>query len=98
MESAKKLILYRDFKQGRVFEDFAWIMEQCGELCRKGTQEPQCGNPHGEGCPAENISGSREELQSRCNSCLHSLIELSASHGFEGNLWQSYLAFLLVNH
>lgn len=98
MESAKKLILYRDFKQGRIFEDFAWIMEQCGELCRKGTQEPQCGNPHGEGCPAENISRSREELQSRCYSCLHSLIELSASHGFEGNLWQSYLAFLLVNH
>lgn len=39
-----------------------------------------------------------EELQKLCYEVFHELIELSASHGFEGNLWQNYLTFLLVNH
>ncbi|MEG0962558.1 MAG: ATP-binding protein [Lachnospiraceae bacterium] len=29
---------------------------------------------------------------------IHGLIELTASHGFEGNLWHNYLTFLLVNN
>lgn len=47
----------------------------------------------------EQLSGDRlEELQNLCYEVLHELVELSASHGFEGNLWQNYLTFLLVNH
>ena len=47
----------------------------------------------------DDLSGSEaEKLQILCYECLHELIELSASHGFEGNLWQNYLTFLLVNH
>lgn len=91
MESAKKLILYRDFGQGKIFEDFAWIMEHYGHLCRGEEEAPKDGGRHGR-------PSSREGLQSLCYGCLHNLVELSASHGFEGNLWQSYLAFLLVNH
>ncbi|MCI8484614.1 MAG: ATP-binding protein [Lachnospiraceae bacterium] len=39
-----------------------------------------------------------EEIQSLFYECIHKLIDLSASHGFEGNLWQNYLTFLLINH
>ena len=42
--------------------------------------------------------GSREDARSLCYECFHDLIELSVSHGFEGNLWQDYLTFLLVNN
>ncbi len=38
------------------------------------------------------------EIRVLCCESLHNLIELSASHGFEGNLWQNYLTFLMVNH
>ena len=38
------------------------------------------------------------ELQELCYEAFHELIEVSASQGFEGNLWQNYLTFLMVNH
>ena len=41
---------------------------------------------------------NKEDVRALWYESLHMLIELSASHGFEGNLWHSYLAFLLVNH
>ena len=75
MESGKKLILYRDFVPGKVFEDFTWLMEH--EVY---------------------VDSEKEKMQSLCYEGLHELVELSASHGFEGNLWQNYLTFLLVNH
>lgn len=41
---------------------------------------------------------NREDIAALCYECFHELIELAASHGFEGNLWHNYLTFLLVNH
>ena len=38
-----------------------------------------------------------EDLRSLLFECVNSLLELSVSHGFEGNLWHTYLTFLLVN-
>lgn len=75
MRSAGKLILYREFGQGNVFEEFTWVMEHYKD------------GPSSEG-----------RLQELCYSCIHGLAELSASHGFEGNLWQTYLTYLMVNH
>ena len=40
----------------------------------------------------------KEKLQALCYGCIHGLAELSVSHGFEGNLWQDYLTFLMVNN
>ena len=40
---------------------------------------------------------NREDLRSLLFECINSLLELSVSHGFEGNLWHTYLTFLLVN-
>ena len=40
---------------------------------------------------------NREDLRSLLFECVNKLLELSVSHGFEGNLWHTYLTFLLVN-
>lgn len=40
----------------------------------------------------------REELRALCYRTLHRLLEIAASHGFEGNLWHSYLTLLIVDH
>lgn len=40
---------------------------------------------------------NREDLKSLLYECVNELLELSVSHGFEGNLWHTYLTFLLVN-
>lgn len=39
-----------------------------------------------------------EDVKALWYECFHELIELSASHGFEGNLWHNYLTYLLVNN
>ncbi len=46
----------------------------------------------------QNKAHSREDVENLLYKCLGSLLELAASHGFTGNLWQNYIAFLLVNH
>lgn len=40
----------------------------------------------------------KEDIRTLCYETLHKLLELAASHGFEGNLWHNYLTFLIVNH
>lgn len=41
---------------------------------------------------------SAQEVRSRFFSCMHELIRLAGTYGFEKNLWHAYLTFLLVNH
>lgn len=38
------------------------------------------------------------DLKGLLFECVHEILECSVSHGFEGNLWQDYLTYLLVNH
>ena len=40
---------------------------------------------------------NKEDLRGLLFECVNELLELSVSHGFEGNLWHTYLTFLLVN-
>lgn len=40
---------------------------------------------------------NREDLRSLLFECVNELLEISVSHGFEGNLWHTYLTFLLAN-
>lgn len=40
---------------------------------------------------------NREDLRSLLFECVNRLLEFSVEHGFEGNLWHTYLTFLLVN-
>ena len=49
----------------------------------------------------ENYNNSyynKEDVEALLFDCFHQLMELAVSHGFEGNLWHSFLAFLLVNN
>ena len=41
---------------------------------------------------------NREDLVCLLFECINQLIEMTVSHGFEGNLWHNYLTFLLANH
>lgn len=40
----------------------------------------------------------REKMAETYYSCCHDLVEIAVSHGFTGNLWHDFLAFLLVNN
>lgn len=37
-----------------------------------------------------------EKVENRLYSCLNQIIEIADSHGFDGNLWQIYLTYLLT--
>ena len=41
---------------------------------------------------------NKEDIQSLLYECMNQLTELAVSHGFEGNLWHCFLAFILVNN
>lgn len=41
---------------------------------------------------------NKEDIEGLFYECLKRLMELAESHGLEGNLWHSFLAFLLVNN
>lgn len=45
----------------------------------------------------ENEYYNKEDLIQLLYECLNELLEMTASHGFEGNLWHCYLTFLLAN-
>ena len=38
-----------------------------------------------------------QDLRGLLFDCVNSILEMAVSHGFEGNLWQDYLTFLLAN-
>ncbi|MCD7819254.1 MAG: ATP-binding protein, partial [Lachnospiraceae bacterium] len=40
----------------------------------------------------------RDMVRSRFFTCMHALIDLAGTYGFEGNIWHNYLTLLLVNH
>ena len=40
---------------------------------------------------------AKEERQ-KFYECFHRLLEVSASHGFQGNLWHNYLTYLLISN
>lgn len=41
---------------------------------------------------------NKEDVEALLYDCLHELMELAVSHGFEGNLWHNFLTFLMVNN
>ncbi len=40
---------------------------------------------------------NKEDMTGLLFECINQILELAASHGFEGNLWHNYLTFLLAN-
>lgn len=45
----------------------------------------------------ENPYYNMEDLRSLLFECINKLLEISVRHGFEGNLWHTYLTFLLAS-
>ena len=45
----------------------------------------------------ENEYYNKEDLTGLFFEVMNELLEMTASHGFEGNLWHNYLTFLLAN-
>ena len=41
---------------------------------------------------------NKEDLRGLLFDCINELLELSVSHGVEGNLWHTYLTYLMVSH
>lgn len=41
---------------------------------------------------------NKDDVRALYYECLNKLFELAVSHGFEGNLWHCFLAFVMVNH
>ena len=46
-----------------------------------------------DGCP-----GQKEQLVDDIYTCLHEMVTIAESHGFEGNLWHGYLTYLLTTN
>lgn len=45
----------------------------------------------------DNTYYNKEDLKGLLYECVHDILELSVKHGLEGNLWHTYLTFLLAN-
>ncbi len=56
------------------------ILMQLGDICEK----------------AEAHSQSKDELVTRCYTQIRRILEISTDYGFDRNLWQCYLTFLLI--
>ncbi|MFP3155134.1 ATP-binding protein [Lachnospiraceae bacterium ZAX-1] len=85
-----ELIVYRDLTDGEIFKGFTWIMEHY----EHGFSEASFSDKDF----LERNFHKKEDIRALCYECMHKLIELSASHGFCGNLWHNYLTFLLVHN
>ncbi len=47
---------------------------------------------------SEDSACETEKLRKTFFSCIGRLVDMAVSHGFEGNLWHNYLAYLLASH
>ena len=78
----KACVLYRNFTHGKVLEQIDWLMNECCPAIKRQKVSP------------EELERGRETF----HLAVHGLLELAGNYGFAGNLWHTYLAFLLVNN
>lgn len=83
----QELIVYRNFEDGELLYDMAWLMSHYEDTSVGKEKETGTGRP----C-------TREAKAALLYDCVHRLIELAGNYGFHGNLWHCYLANLLVNN
>ena len=81
----QELIVYRNFQDGELLYDMAWLMSHYDDSAIGRIQD--------KGRPC-----TRDEMAALFYDCIHRLIELAGNYGFHGNLWHCYLANLLVNN
>lgn len=77
-----ELMIYRNMPEEDILKQVVFVIEACEKEEGDGT-----------------FGGvSAEELKERLFDCVNRLLEMSVSHGFEGNLWNNYLTYLLASH
>lgn len=81
----QELIVYRNFEDGALLYDMAWLMSRYEDAA---AGREQC----------EDRPCTLEGMTALFYDCIHRLIELAGNYGFHGNLWHCYLANLLVNN
>lgn len=100
--NVRELIVYRNFEEGKILQDMAWVINRFGEVPREESHREEIRLP-GEDHLRDGQAGMlaqdpREAAREMVYGCIHGLLELAEKYGFHGNLWHCYLTDLLVNH
>ncbi len=90
MTDLDELILYRNFENGQIIEDMCRILANVSRWAGAGGNAPSLSDSADD--------NARDEIRKDFFSCMHALIDLAGTYGFEGNLWHDYLTLLLVNN
>lgn len=83
MKSTRELILYKNPE-----EEETGLFEGMTGIIEHSREKDV------ENLTEEEQRGLREEFY----EAFHQLMEIAASHGFQGNLWHNYLTYLMANH
>ena len=79
----EELILYKNFKNGAILEAASRLYDYTYKTADQSKDA---------------VKVSDEEVSSIISEIVSDLLELAYSHGYSGNLWHTYLTFLLVNN
>ena len=77
----------------RISELILYRDREGGLLSRLSDLQSRCADLRGSGDEKQ-----RQQAADLCMEILQELVETAMSHGFSGNLWHSYLTYLLVYH
>lgn len=82
----KQLVLYRNLKYQKLFDDMERLLDQTGPSAAGEAAMTEWAKLRG-------VAAAPDACE-----CANQLIELAADYGFKGNLWHCFLAFCLANH
>jgi len=114
MRDLDELILYRNFENGQILKDMKQVLTLLDHGADEETdhdtgcdsnRDRNCDSDHDMSCSVNRAAGcdsnremDRDMIRERFFSCMHALVDLAGTYGFEGNLWHNYLTLLLVNN
>ncbi len=91
-----ELMLYKNMEDGQILEDIAFLMDYIEDgshalsyRTARNREDMACG---------KSLDVEKEEMKILLFDAVNALLELAVSHGFCGNLWHNYLAYLLASH
>ncbi len=90
--NTNRLMIYRNFTCRPLFDDMVRIINNYSSTI----DGHDCGNSRDSSEAA--CSTSAWKTETHLYSTVNRLVELSSRYGFEGNLWHSFLTFLLVDN
>lgn len=88
-----ELMLYKNMEEGHILSEMTSLIGSIngeGFINRKDNMDSRDNG--------SNSACDKEVRRGRLASVVGELLEMSVSHGFEGNLWHNYLTYLLASH